>query len=720
MNDFRLYDVRMLHLLWLVPLLGLIAWRAFRKRREALARFAQHPLVAAAAGDSVGRRRLWKSVLTLTAVGLLAFAVARPAWNRIPQEVTQRGRDVVFILDVSRSMLAEDLRPNRLERAKLAILDAVSRLSGDRVALIAFAGLPSIKAPLTIDYGFFRMALEELEPDSVPRGGTMIGDALRKAIHEIFDDKQSQYRDIILITDGEDHDSFPVDAAKEAGALGVRLIAIGLGDENVGRRIPFTNQRGERTFLQYKGQEVWSRLDAKTLREMAAATPGGRYLNVATGAIDFGDIYARLVASADRRDVETRTIERYEEKFQIFVGLAFLLLLGELLISEYKLRPPAAAPASKAAAAGRASTRAAAILLIALAPASLQLQAASARALVSEGNRAYESAAYDDALGAYRQAATEDPDAPTARFNEGAALYRQEQYDEAVAAYLDAAQLAREAEDARLEARSRFNLGNAFVRQSAPHAEADPRQALDYLRKSSAAYKQALNLDPSLSAAAENLELTRRTMRELLERMRNQPPQDSQGGDESQDLSKQLQEQIEKQQQLNQDREQAEQQQDQQSPQQQQQQREQLADRQDELQQQSQQMSQEAQQQQTPQASEAREQLEQAAQRQKEAAEQLRQDQLDQAEQSQDQAAQNLQQALDALRGESDRQGDQQPQNAEQQPQPSQQPPQQQAEQSPLQTLQLTPQDILNEEQANRRRRALEALGRRPTVEKDW
>ncbi len=720
MSDFRFYDVRMLHLLWLAPLLAFVAWRAFRKRKEALRRFAAHPLITAAAGEAAGRRRFWKSAMTLAAVALLAIAIARPAWNRIPQQVTQRGRDVVFILDVSRSMLAEDLRPNRLERAKLAVQDAVSRLSGDRVALIAFAGVASVKVPLTIDYGFFRMALEDLEPDSVPRGGTMIGDAIRKAVHAVFDDKPSKYRDIILITDGEDHDSFPEDAAKEAGAKGIRLIAIGLGDENVGRRIPYTNQRGDRTFLQYKGQEVWSRLDAKTLRRMAAATPGGRYLNVATGAIDFGDIYARLVASADRRDVETRTIERYEEKFQIFAGLAFLLLLGELLIKEFKPRSEAVSEAVAAQPKAKTAARAAAVLFAVIALASAQsLQGASARSLVSEGNHSYESAKYDDALNAYREAATKDPETPTARFNEGAALYRQEHYDEAVTAYLDAAQLARESENENLEARSRFNAGNAFFQQSGAYAKSNPQEALDALRKSSGAYKQALELDPNLTAAAENLELARRTMGEILERMRKQPQQNSQNGDQSKDLSKKLQDQIQKQQQLNQDREQAKQQQNSQSQPQQQQQRQQLANRQDELQKQSEQMSQEAQQQQTPQAAQAKQHLDQASQKQKQAAEQLRQNQLDPAQDSQEQASQNLQKALDALRGEG-KQGDEKQQNAQQQQRPSQQQQQQQAQQTPLQTLQLTPQDILNEEQASRRRRALEMLGQRPTVEKDW
>lgn len=334
MNEFRLHNVEMLHLLWLVPLLGAHAWMAANRRKRALAKFADTKLLARLNRSVDPTRRWWKQALAIASLALMAVALARPAWNPVPMEITRRGRDVVFVLDVSRSMLAEDLAPNRMERAKLAILDAIAKLRGDRVALVAFAGAASVKCPLTVDYGFFRMALEDLSPESVPVGGTMIGDAIRKTLEEVYDASDGQYRDIVLITDGEDHESFPVDAAAAAGEAGVRLIAIGLGDENVGRRIPVSNVAGETTFLKYQGQEVWSRLDADTLRKMAAATPGGRYLNVATGAIDFGDVYLQLIATAERRELESETVERYEEKFQIFLGGAFLLLIGEGMLRE--------------------------------------------------------------------------------------------------------------------------------------------------------------------------------------------------------------------------------------------------------------------------------------------------------------------------------------------------------------------------------------------------
>jgi Ca-activated chloride channel family protein len=324
-NGFRIVAPAALYWLLLVPALSGVLWYGMKRRAEALNLLGESP-------DRSWRPGL-RAALLLVGCTLIVASLARPAWNRSPQEVTRRGRDVVFIIDVSRSMLADDLRPNRLERAKLAVQDAASRLDGDRVALIAFAGTASVKCPLTIDYGFFRMALDELATDSVPRGGSRIGDAVRKSLDEVFDETPSQYRDIILITDGEDQDSNPVEAAQQAAERGVRLIAIGLGDETKGRRIPVTTGAGRETYLAYQGEEVWSRLDAATLRQMTEVTPGGRYLNVTTGAIDLADIYSSLIGAADQRAFETELVETYDEQFQILLGLGFLLLCIETIVS---------------------------------------------------------------------------------------------------------------------------------------------------------------------------------------------------------------------------------------------------------------------------------------------------------------------------------------------------------------------------------------------------
>jgi Ca-activated chloride channel family protein len=332
----HLQHINMLYLLWLLPVILACFMYAGYKRRTTLELFAQADLLKQLNSSINPVRRRWKLTAVLIAVAFIVFGLCRPGWNLKSQTVERRGRDVVFLLDVSQSMLAEDLKPNRLERAKLAISDCIEKLQGDRVALVAFAGNAAVKCPLTLDYGFFRTMLENVSPQDIDRGGTTIGDALRLTMDEVFDKQNGKFKDIVLITDGEDHESYPEAAAEEIGKRDIRLIGIGLGDENQGRRIPYTDESGNKTFLKYKGQEVWSKLDADTLRKMVNLTPGGKYFNVSTGTIDLGNIYTRLIAGAEKKELEAQTIQQYEEKFQIFLTIALMALCVETVISERK------------------------------------------------------------------------------------------------------------------------------------------------------------------------------------------------------------------------------------------------------------------------------------------------------------------------------------------------------------------------------------------------
>lgn len=340
MNEIILHNINMLHLLWLLPAVFAVFIYGWAKKRKALELFIEAGLLDKIYISTDNSKKYFKSVLIILSFIFIIFALTRPSWNPKPEKIERKGRDIVFLLDVSKSMLAEDLVPNRIERAKLAINDCVEQLMGDRVALVAFAGTAAIKCPLTQDYGFFKMMLKSISTDSIDRGGTMMGDALRLLMDNVFDDQAKDYKDIILITDGEDHDSFPVEAAKKAGEKGIRLLVIGIGDENKGKRIPVINNRGKKTFLKYKGNEVWSRLDADTLRKMVNVTPGGKYFNVATGTIDLGTVYRQLIAGAEKKELKSETIKRYEEKFQIFLSLALLLLCLEYIISDRKREAP--------------------------------------------------------------------------------------------------------------------------------------------------------------------------------------------------------------------------------------------------------------------------------------------------------------------------------------------------------------------------------------------
>ncbi len=710
MSGFRFHDIAMLNWLWLAPLPAILFYYAARKRRNALANFVDARLLPQLNPHVNGGNRVWKAIaITLTSV-FLVVALARPAWNRLPQTVQQRGRDVVFLLDVSRSMLAEDLAPNRLERAKLAIMDAVDKLEGDRVALVVFSGAAVVKCPLTLDYGFFRMALDDVSPLSVTRGGTLIGDALRKVSGSVFDSKQSQYRDVVLITDGEDHESFPVEAAKSLGELQARLIAIGLGDENVGKRIPITGPDGAMTFLQFNGREVWSKLDAETLREMVNATPGGRYLNVSTGAIDLGDVYRQLIASAERQDIESRTIDRYEEKFQVFLAVGFLLLAVEMLLRERKPR--------RKRKRGAASPAGAALIAAALLAFPSGARAASVRSLVNEGNDAYRQEAYEKAIAAYDRAAEQDSDSAYAALNRANALYRSENFSEAIAAYELAVQRSLDRGRADLEAGGRYNLGNALYKQGEQLAEQNPQAGIDLLSKAVRSYKDAFRLNRGLTDAAHNVEVARRLIRQLREKAEQQ--QQQQDGEQNQDPNQErksdLQKAADKQKELAEKSKQLDEERqrnrDTESRRRQQQQSEQLADRQEDLREQTEQMARDA----DPQT---RRRLDNAAESQRQAQEKLEQNQPEQAEERQRKAAEELQQAADSQR---DRQqaGEQSEQQAEQQQPPPAQPSgqRQQAKNSAQQAL--TAADILDKEKRDKRARQALRRARIVPVEKDW
>ena len=334
----NLGNYKALWLLFAVPVILIPAYLwCFRQKFRTLRILASSDMLKKINITVSLKRQIFKAVLLILAFTFIVIALTEPKWNPKTQKIKRQGRDVCILLDTSRSMLAEDIKPTRLERSKIAIRDLLETLQGDRIAIVTFAGNSTVKCPLTQDYAFVRMVLADISTESTNRGGTMIGDAIRKATEDVFDKQSREYKDIILITDGEDHDSFPVQAAEKAATEGIRIIAIGLGDEDQGSRIPITGPNGEKTFLKYNGQEVWSKLDADTLRKMVYATDGGKYLSVTPGTtLDLGQIYEELITSAQKRELESTTMMTYDEKFQIFLAFGLILIIWEYLISERK------------------------------------------------------------------------------------------------------------------------------------------------------------------------------------------------------------------------------------------------------------------------------------------------------------------------------------------------------------------------------------------------
>ncbi len=328
MQTLEFDDLRWLNLLWAVLLVAAVGVYGFWQRRRALRMFTSPNLLGRLTAPVGWARPLTRLVLVVLCLTALVAAIIGPRWGQREQAVVRRGIDVMVLLDVSRSMLARDIAPNRLERAKLSIReDLLPVLGGDRIGLITFAGVPTLKCPLTHDYGFFRLVLEDISSKSSPRGGTLIGDAIRKA-DDAFHDSLDTHKVVLLITDGEDHESYPLEAAVNLwNDLEVPIVTVALGDEREGARIPIRTERGEE-YLEYEGQTVWSRANFDDLRRIAQVSDLNAFVPVGTRNFDLGEIYRERIVPAIEYKERTE-IERVPlpSRYHMFATAALVLLL---------------------------------------------------------------------------------------------------------------------------------------------------------------------------------------------------------------------------------------------------------------------------------------------------------------------------------------------------------------------------------------------------------
>ncbi len=336
--DFQFSNSLALHSLWLVAgLAALLGWAVLR-RRTLMQRWGAESLIARIApGFSLARPAL-RAALCIGALVSIVLALSDPRWGTELVQTARKGADVVFVVDVSRSMLGEDATPNRLERAKQFVADAIDNMAGDRVALVDFAGTAAVRVPLTLNYSAFKTALNELEPKESLRGGSLLGDAIARAA-DCFIDDQPQGKAIVVLTDGEDMESEPAEAAGAALAEhGIRVFTVGIGDSGEGARIPIDSAQG-RTYQTHQGQEVWSKMDPQTLEAVATAG-GGLFVNAGLAQIELGEILERSLADLDRQSLETAEIQHTIPRFQWPVAAAIVLLIAESLTRDRRAAQP--------------------------------------------------------------------------------------------------------------------------------------------------------------------------------------------------------------------------------------------------------------------------------------------------------------------------------------------------------------------------------------------
>jgi Ca-activated chloride channel family protein len=323
-------------LLILLPLLLAFFGLIFRMKRKAMQRFGNLSLMEKLTFSFSPRKQRWKVALLVLALLFLLFSLARPQLGTKLTLMKREGVDIVIALDCSVSMLAEDFKPNRLEKAQQEVNGLIARLQGDRVGLVAFAGVAFIQCPLTIDYSAAQMFLNIMDVNLIPQPGTAIGDAIRTSI-KAFNQKERKYKVLILLTDGEDHDSDPLGAAEEAAREGIRIYTIGIGSTQ-GEPIPLRDSRGDVTGYKKdeEGSVVVSKLDETTLQKIALTT-GGKYYHATTGEMELDKIYDDI-SKMEKKELEGKLMVQYEDRYQYFLLVSIVLLVAESLISERRSR----------------------------------------------------------------------------------------------------------------------------------------------------------------------------------------------------------------------------------------------------------------------------------------------------------------------------------------------------------------------------------------------
>ncbi|MHC4908989.1 MAG: VWA domain-containing protein [Planctomycetota bacterium] len=326
--DIRFENLDALHWAWLVAVVAAVSVIGLRLQRRRLRRFASAAVLAHLVPASAWTRGILRSAMVVAAMGFLVVALLDPRWGSSIEELPQQGVDVFIAVDLSRSMLAEDATPNRLDRARQLIGDLLEAMGPDRAGLITFAGTATLACPLTVDHGALALSLMEADPALVGRGGSLVGDALRLAGDSFTDDIKDS-KAVVVFSDGEDHGSFPVDAARSLWEeKGVRVFTVGIGDAGDGARIPIVGPGGGRRYVLHENQEVWSKMDDATLRDLALQG-GGAFIPAGTSNVDMTEVYDQHIAPVTRRDFGSGRVERFHARFQWFVVPALLLLLIE-------------------------------------------------------------------------------------------------------------------------------------------------------------------------------------------------------------------------------------------------------------------------------------------------------------------------------------------------------------------------------------------------------
>jgi Ca-activated chloride channel family protein len=513
---YRLEHIRFLVGLGALPLLLAAFFFLLGWKRKTASRIGDPALVKQLIRNFSPARFGLKAGIALLAFAVIVLCAANPQKPGATENVQRKGVDVMLVLDVSKSMLARDIKPSRLEKAKQLMLLLAEKLENDRLGLVLFAGRAYLQMPLTTDHGAARMYIQDASPDEVPTQGTVIAEALKMA-GTAFNSKERKYKTIVLISDGEDHDPDALKAAKELAAAGVMINTIGIGSPDGSPIVdPATNEIKK----DEQGNTVISKLNEAELQQLSDAT-NGEYIRL-DNVDDALITMTQRIDSAEKKSMSDSEFVDYVSYFQWLAGFAILLLLLEFFLAERR-REKRAAPAALAA---KAAVAVLVILAVAL-PASAQ----SGNAQLRSGNRFYKKKQIDQSIQQYQSAVQQAPDNPTANYNLGNAQFRKNNFNEAAHSY--DATVKSSPNDKPMQEKGYYNKGVAMVKDKK-------------LAESIDAWKQALKLDANDLDARENLQ---KALIQLKQQQQQQQKKDQKKDEKDKNEQKQQQQQQQEQQQ---------------------------------------------------------------------------------------------------------------------------------------------------------------------------
>lgn len=477
-------------LLVLVPVILFMYLYARRKKKRTIKKIGDPELVNQLMGRYNYRGFFLKFLLISFAMALLVLALANLRLPKGTEKINRNGIDVMIAIDVSKSMLAQDIKPTRLDRAKQLLSRLIDKLGNDRIGIVIFAGKAYLQMPLTGDHTAAKMYLSSASTESVPTQGTVIGDAL-KMCYASFNTKEKKYKAVLLISDGEDHDETAVQTAGQMASEGIVINTIGIGSPE---GAPIMDAETGQMKTDAEGNTVISKLNEEALKSIAQKGNGIYMLYNNTEEV--ASNLAAQLATMDQRTVNDDSLINYKSFYQWFLALALLFLLIELFIREMKKTKSL-----------KIKTPAAAVILVMLC---LPALAQTEKAIIKQGNDAYNKKDYPAAANEYNKVLVKNSENSTAQYNLGNALYKSEKPDDAITAYdKSIVRLAKPVE----KSNAWYNKGVVL------HNDKKLPECI-------AAYKNALKLDPKNEDARQNLQKALQQQKEKEQKDKNEKNKD--------------------------------------------------------------------------------------------------------------------------------------------------------------------------------------------------